>query len=193
MKSRKESSYDFYINQFEKAKTEVEDFILPLDDRTFRRKPDSKTWCIGECYSHLVETGTSYYQKASEGVEEADKPGHYSKDPMHIRFFMQWFINYLEPPITLKSKAPGPFKPVTYAQLDKDEVLKNFLELQDKYITLLEIADTNNLDLSGIKVSNPLISFIKMTVAESIAATEAHQRRHIEQARMVKKRLEENL
>jgi hypothetical protein len=104
---------------------------------------------------------------------------------------MRWFVNYLEPPITIKSKSPGSFQPVQYAQLDKDEVLNNFLNLQDKYITLLEIAQTNNLDLSSIRVSNPLISFIKMTAAECIAVTEAHQRRHFEQARKVKQILEE--
>lgn len=192
MKSKKESSYNFYIQQFEKAKIEAEDFILPIDDRTFRRKPDGKSWCIGECFSHLVETGNSYYQKAAKGVERTNKPGTGSEDPMHIRFFMQWFINYLGPPVTIKSKAPGPFKPVSYAKLDKDEVLNDYLELQDKFISLLEIADTASLDLSGIKVSNPLIPIIKMTVAECIAATEAHQRRHMEQARLVKNRLEEN-
>ena len=190
MKNRKESSYDFYIQQFEKAKMDAENFLAPMDDRTFRRQPSAKSWCIGECFSHLVETGNSYYKKAAKGIEESNKPGTGSDSPMHLRFHMQWFVNYLEPPVTIKSKSPGSFQPVQYARLDKDEVLNNFLDLQDKYINQLETARANKLDLSSIDVSNPLISFIKMTAAECIAVTEAHQRRHMEQARKVKQILD---
>ncbi|MDX1587090.1 MAG: hypothetical protein R3222_10105, partial [Balneolaceae bacterium] len=96
MERNKERSYHFYLQQFRKAKSEAEDFLVPLDERTFRRKPSGKTWCIGECYSHLVEAGTQYYEKASKGIEKAKKPGVGSENPMHLRFHMQWFVNYLE-------------------------------------------------------------------------------------------------
>lgn len=192
MKNNRERSYDFYIQRFRDAKIEAEDFLLPLDERTFRRKPSSKVWCIGECFSHLVEAGTQYFKNASKGIEAAKKPGAGSENPMHLRFHMQWFVNYLKPPVTIKSISPGSFKPVEYARVDKDEILNAYLSLQDKYITQLEIAQTNKLDLSSIKVPNPIISFISMTATECIAVTEAHQRRHLEQARNIKQQLEEN-
>lgn len=191
MKSDRNHSYTYYIQQFNQAKTEAEQFITSLDERTFRRKPSAKAWCIGECFSHLIVTGTLYYQKGKQGIEEAKKPGTGAGKPMHLRFHMQWFVNYLEPPVSVKSKTPGLFQPEEYARLDKDEVLNNYLTLQDKYITQLEIAETNKLDLSSIKVANPVISLIKMTVAECIAVTEAHQRRHMEQAKKVEQLLEE--
>lgn len=192
MMDNKERSYDFYINRYREAKIEAEDFLIPLDERTFRRKPSGKSWCIGECYSHLVEAGNQYYEKAAKGIEDAEKPDTGSEDPMHLRFHLQWFVNYLKPPVTIKSISPGSFNPVEYAKIDKDEILNEFLNLQDKYITQLELAQTNNLDLSSIKVPNPLISFIKMTAAECIAVTEAHQRRHLVQARKIKQQLDEN-
>lgn len=161
-----------------------------MDERIFRRQPSSKSWCIGECYSHLVEAGTSYYQKVAEGIEKAKKKETGNYHSMHLRFLMKWFVNYLEPPVSLKAKAPGTFQPVEYAKLDKEEILKNFLNLQDKYISQLEIAKKLNLNLSSVKVSNPIIEFIKMTPAECIALTEAHQRRHMEQASKVKDLLE---
>ena len=68
MKKNKEPSYQSYIQQFENAKIEAEDFLLPMDDRTFRRQPSAKSWCVGECFSHLVETGNKYYKKASDGI-----------------------------------------------------------------------------------------------------------------------------
>lgn len=185
MKSDRYHSYTYYIQQFNQAKTEAEQFIVSLDERTFRRKPSANVWCIGECFSHLIETGTLYYQKGEQGIKKAKKPGTGAKKPMHLRFHMQWFVNYLEPPVSVKSKTPGAFQPVEYARLDKDEVLNNYLTLQDQYITQLKMAKTNKLDLSSIKVPNPVITLIKMTVAECIAVTEAHQRRHLEQAKKV--------
>ncbi|MGK7392909.1 MAG: hypothetical protein ACNS60_21325, partial [Candidatus Cyclobacteriaceae bacterium M2_1C_046] len=127
----------------------------------------------------------------AEGVEKAKEKESGGNDPMHLRFHFKWFVNYLEPPVSLKSKAPNSFQPVQYAKLDKDVVLNDFLELQDKYIRQLEIAENSNLNLSNIKVPNPIISFIKMTPAECIAVTEAHQRRHMEQAKNVKELLDE--
>lgn len=191
MKSQNKSTYAHYIGQFNQAKSEAEKLIETLDDRTFRRKPSADTWCIGECFSHLVETGSKYYNSAAKGIEKAEKHRSGAKDPFHLRFHMQWFVNYLEPPVSFKSKTPGTFQPVAYASLDKDEILNSFTDLQDKYITQLEKAQGNNLDLSSIKVPNPVIAFIRMTPAECIAVTEAHQRRHLEQAKKVKNILEE--
>lgn len=191
MKSQNKASYAYYIEQFNQAKSEAEKLIAPLDDRTFRRKPSADAWCIGECFSHLVETGSKYYNNAAKGIEKAERPESRAPDPFHLRFHMQWFVNYLEPPISIKTKSPGTFQPIAYARLDKDEILNSFMDLQDKYIAQLERAQGNNLDLSSTKVPNPVIAFIKMTPAECIAVTEAHQRRHIEQARKVKDLLEE--
>lgn len=191
MRSQNKSTYAHYIGQFIQAKSEAEKLIEPLDDRTFRRKPSADTWCIGECFSHLVETGSKYYNSAAKGIEKAEKPESGAANPFHLRFHMQWFVNYLEPPVSFKTKSPGTFQPVAYASLDKDEILNSFINLQDKYIAQLERAQGNNLDLSSVKVPNPVFAFIKMTPAECIAATEAHQRRHMEQAKKVKKLLEE--
>lgn len=171
-----------YIRRFEKAKQIADEFISPLDDRTFRRQPSSKAWCIGECYSHLVEAGTKYYQSIKTGLEKTEASNVKPEDPMHLRFHMRWFVNYLEPPISFKTPAPGAFKPSKYAKLDKDTILNNFLKLQDNYIYQLNMAERGNIDLSRVKVPNPVTSLIKMTVAECIAVTEAHQRRHFEQA-----------
>jgi hypothetical protein len=190
MKSSSNNSYSKYIQKFQQAKTEAEEFLAPMDDRMFRRQPSGKSWCIGECFSHLVEAGSMYYLKVEKGVEKAKKKESGNKHPMHLRLHMKWFVNYLEPPISVKAKAPGSFQPVEYAKLDKEEVLNDFLDLQNEYISQLKFAENNNLDLSSVKVPNPIISLIKMTPAECIAVTESHQRRHMEQARKVKELLE---
>lgn len=176
-------SISSYIAKFQKAKQNAREFLDPLDERTVRRKPSSDKWCIGECFSHLVETGNQYLNQVEKGLSNAKPAKGVVSDPMHLRFHMKWFVDYLAPPISFKAKSPGSFNPQDYASIDKETVMQEYLELQDSFIERLEYAESKHMNLSKIKVSNPLIPWISMTVAECIAATEAHQRRHLEQAR----------
>lgn len=183
MAEDKEYSISSFIDKFKKAKAEAQGFVRPLDERTFRRKPSSDKWCIGECFSHLVETGNKYLYQVEKGLRDAKPSNGKDPDPMHLRFHMKWFINYLAPPITFKTKSPGAFSPLQYAKLDKDRIMQDYISIQDRFIERLQYAERKSLTLSSMKVSNPLIPWISMTVAECIAATEAHQRRHLEQAK----------
>lgn len=183
MKSSNYQTYGHYIRQFEHAKKQAEELVRPLDERIFIRRPSAKSWCVGECFSHLEQAGGLYLGKIQVGIEKAKKNTDIVKHPMHLRFHMQWFVNYLEPPVSVKSRMPDAFKPVEYVKIDKEEVMNGFMNLQDQFLKQLELARSKNLDLSKIKVSNPVIPIIKMSVAEGIAITEAHQRRHIEQAK----------
>jgi len=176
-------SFDFYIERFKQAKGNAKEFIEPMDERTFRRKPSSDAWCVGECFSHLIETGNNYYQQIEKGFKNIETSNNNPSDPMHLRFHMRWFVNYLKPPVSFKSKSPGSFQPVKYADLNKDSILRDYMDLQDRFLQRLNFAAENHIDLSKIKVSNPLVSWLSMTLAECFAATEAHQRRHLEQAR----------
>lgn len=183
MSPKDRTSIAHFINRFIQAKSNAKEFIQPLDERTFRRKPSSDAWCIGECFSHLIETGNDYYMQIEKGFKNIETSNNDPSDPMHLRFHMRWFVNYLKPPVSFKSKAPGSFQPVKYADLDKDVILSDYLDLQDRFLQRLNFAAENHINLSKIKVSNPLVPWISMTVAECIAATEAHQRRHLEQAK----------
>lgn len=116
-------------------------------------------------------------------MEHAEPSDIKPKEPMQLRFHMQWFVNYMKPPVSFKSKSPKAFQPVEYADLNKETALNNYLELQDRFIKQLKKAEDYNINLNEIKVPNPVIPLIKMRVSECIAVTEAHQRRHLEQAK----------
>lgn len=175
-------SYAWYIRQFEYAKNEAEELLEPLSEEEFLTRPGEGRWCVGECISHLISAGNQYYGKVVSGIKEATENTTGSDNPMRLRWHLQWFVNYLEPPIGFKSKSPGSFQPVRHAELNKEAALREFQKLQDDLIAQLEFAQSHNLDLAGLKVSNPIIPLVKMTVAECIAVCEAHQRRHFLQA-----------
>ena len=179
------NSFDHFIQQFEEIIDSSRDFLTGVDENAFLLKPSQDSWCIGECYSHLVQTGNLYLEKVNEGMQAAATAKTAPQNPMSLRFHMRWFVQYLEPPISMKTKAPGAFQPLTDSSITKKEVQQAFLDQQQKFLEHLETAKIEHIDLSKIKVANPLISLVGMTLAECIAVTEAHTRRHMEQAENV--------
>lgn len=183
------ASFEYFIQQFEEAVQSSRIFLKEIDETTFSLKPSKDKWSIGECYSHLVETGNLYLEKVSEGMEMASPAKKPPKKPMSLRLHMKWFVQYLEPPISVKVKAPGAFYPENASSIKKEMVAQNFLDQQNAFLSHLKTAQEKHYDLSNIKVSNPLLSFVSMTVAECIAVTEAHTRRHMEQAEKVRAKI----
>lgn len=190
--SRSDRSIDYYSQQFRQSKKRAENFLQSLDESTLITRPDPKSWCIAECYSHIIEAGNRYLDQALIGMRDENETVKTSDRPMRLRFHLKWFVRYLEPPVTFKSKSPGSFRPLDIETLDKDEILQQFLKMQDDYLEILRRADEKQLDLARLKTDNPIFPFIKMTVAECIAVTEAHQRRHMLQAENVLQRLADN-
>lgn len=187
-----DTSIEPYIRKFEDAKKYAKHFLQPLNESTLLTRPDADSWCIAECYSHIIEAGNRYLDQALSAMPDKNETVKTSDQPMRLRFHLRWFVRYLEPPVTFKSKSPGSFRPLDIETLNKDEILQQFLKMQDDYLEILRRADEEKLDLSGLKTGNPILPFIKMTVAECIAVTEAHQRRHMEQAEHVLQRLTDN-
>ncbi|MDZ7715984.1 MAG: DinB family protein [Balneolaceae bacterium] len=179
------ASFEYFIQQFEKAIQSSQDFFRRIDETIFSLKPGKDQWSIGECYSHLIQTGNLYLEKVTQGMEMGNPGESQPENPLSLRLHMKWFVQYLEPPISVKSKAPGAFHPQNGSAIKKEEIVQDFLDQQNAFLKHLKTAQKNHIDLSSIKVSNPLLSFVGMTVAECIAVTEAHTRRHMEQAKRV--------
>lgn len=176
-------SYTHYINQFEDIKEQVQELLPPVPDEQFAGRPADGGWSAAECMSHLVESGQSYLQKINEGMDVGSSlPTTEGNDPMRVRWHIRWFVRYLEPPVSFKSKAPKSFQPKLYSDIDKQLILNRFVELQERYLEILKDGQSKKLNLAGIKTRNPVVPLISMSVAECIAITEAHQRRHLQQA-----------
>lgn len=183
----KSYSYSSYINQFRTAKQQAEKFILSLDKITFLQRPGENTWCIAECYSHLINFGEIYYRTIQDGLENiTNKP--VAKD-IRMEFPPRWFwklaVSFFEPPYKVKVNTFAPFEPDTVSVLTKENILDKFIELQDRFIMQLEKAELQRLELNGIKVQHPMFAFLKMTLSECYAIAGAHQRRHQWQAEQV--------
>lgn len=179
-------SYTHYINRFKNTKQKTEQLLFPIPGEKFTAKPPDGGWSAAECINHLVEAGESYFEKIHVGLANMTSlPNADPNDAMSIRWHFRLFVQYLEPPVSFKSKAPKLFQPKQESLISKEQILRQFSDLQDRFLKVLYDGQGKQLDLSAIKTKNPVIPLLSMSVAECIAVTEAHQRRHLEQAARV--------
>ena len=182
-------TYSWFIDRFAKAKERALQFCQPISSERFVQRPAENRWSVGECYSHLNAFGEQYFKRMKKGLEEADS-GTIAMESAPSRSFtpgliVRGVIWLFEPPYKLKMSTVKPFHPEHTADLKKEEVLTNFLNMQDRFVRLLESAEADLVDLSDVRVPNPLLPFFKMTLSECFSVVEVHQRRHMWQAEQV--------
>lgn len=178
-------NYNRYITQFEEAKTSALWLQSSVDSNLLVTRPSSHTWSAAECVAHLIEFGNIYFENINRKIEIAPSDKADPAQAFPPRLIWKGIIKLFEPPYKLKLKTIKSFKPKQAAHNDASEIFATFLELQDRFIDQLKRCRQKGIHLNNIKVSHPLLPFIKMTLSEAYAVAEAHQRRHLWQAEQV--------
>tara|TARA_R110002124_G_scaffold287013_3_gene469694 strand:+ start:3449 stop:3997 length:549 start_codon:yes stop_codon:yes gene_type:complete len=176
---------DYYIQAFTSAKDTIHSLVDDVDQAIFSTPPAENKWCIGEILSHLIQTDKEYLTVLEDKIlgdtSDLKKGNAPYKHPIHIR----WFIKVVSPEFKRAVPTIPPFEPIEAKKMDKDRLLKEFDEIQDRYLSLIRKADKENLHLGKIKVGNPIYPIIKMSISACLAVNEAHQRRHFQQIRRI--------
>ncbi|WP_445665071.1 DinB family protein [Fodinibius sp. AD559] len=175
-------TYNWFIQQFEHTKITAEEFILSVDENLFLKAPAEDRWSIAECYSHLINYGDLYFDNITSAISENAGTADSVNQPFPPRWLPQKIISIFEPPYKMKLKTIKAMKPVDTSEYNRMELLDEYLNLQDRLIAQLEYAHQKNVHLGQSKVTHPIFSIIKMTLAECFLLLEAHQRRHQWQA-----------
>lgn len=181
-------TYRYFTDAFEQARKTAENLISDLDAEIFLRRPAEDKWSIGEILSHLVQAGNQYLTQIQKRLDEPDAKLITGGPPFSPNLLVRWFIRQNSP----QNKRPLPtvpsFKPHKTVDLDQQEVLNNFLQLQYEFLLILKKAKLLGLDLDRIKTRNPVIKVMPMSLTACLGVTEAHQRRHFEQMRALKEK-----
>lgn len=175
-------SYTWYIRQLKDAKKIAEEFVLSIDEQLFLQPPEEGRWCIAECYSHLVSYGDLYYDNMAGAVSRTNITTDNLDRAFRPRWIFRKLAGFFEPPYKIKLGTVSSMRPDPVSGYSRSEVLQQYLDLQDRYIALLEKAQHRHIDLEKVKISHPLISWVKISLTECFALLEAHQRRHQWQA-----------
>ncbi|MEX0723247.1 MAG: DinB family protein [Gracilimonas sp.] len=181
-------TYDYFLEAFKQAKQTAAELTENVSEDIFLRKPDENKWCMGEILFHLLQTGRTYFSQVRKGLNKPEDKLSRGNGPFTPNFAFRWFIGQVSPENRRKLPTVSAFKPVQSTEIDKQEALKRFIDLQDEFIHTLKKAKLEGLDLDRIKTRNPVIKIVPMSLTACFAVIEAHQRRHFDQMRELQQR-----
>lgn len=152
-----------------------------LDAESFNRRPSPDRWSVGECFGHLNVAGFLLLPALRESIEMARSRGMISDREPRYTFLERWFIraNSAEP--RRRRRSPVMYRPSVTHTIDV--TIPRFIELQDELRRA--VADASGLDLHRARATSPVSRFVTMGIGAWFEATDAHQHRHLRQARKV--------
>ena len=155
--------------------------VESLSDRQMNWQSSNTAWSIAQCLDHLAKSNTAYSAALHGAIEKTRQESVPTPIALLPGFLGRMFIRALEPPPKQKMKAPKSIVPS--AQIDKSEVLRQFLDSQEA--VRLVIQDGARLDLNRIRFKNPFFWFLRFTVGTGLLIIAAHNRRHLWQAQTI--------
>ncbi len=181
-------TYDYFLEAFNEAKQTATNLTESVSEGVFQQKPAEDKWCMGEILSHLIEAGNEYKSQIRKALDKPDDRLAKGTGPFTPNFAFRWFIGQVSPENRRKLPTVSSFKPVQAEQISKQEVLNDFLKLQDELIHFLKKAKLEGLDLNRVRSWNPVLKIVPMSLTAFFGVLEAHQRRHFEQMEELKER-----
>jgi hypothetical protein len=143
-----------------------------------RPAPDGG-WSAAECLEHVATTAAAYLPAIRAALEEGRRKGLTGTGPFSYGLLARLFLWSIEPPVRMRFKAPGVFKP--RPQPDISAALEGYLARHAELMVLLE--EAKGLDLAAIRVTSPANARLKLPVGAVFGVLTAHARRHLWQAR----------
>lgn len=156
---------------------------LTVPQLTWRGSP--QTWSVADCFNHLVVTGNQSLPRIRSAIVDARARGGLGNGPFRHGVLGNWLIRLMDAPPTIKFKSPKAYRPSP--DVPVSEIVEEFFVLQAELIRALE--EANGVDLSRVRVGNPVSGWFKMSLGQEFALTAAHERRHLWQAANVRARL----
>ena len=157
--------------------------LEPLTDAQFGWRPGPGRWSVGECLNHLAIATGLMLERVRPALERGRAEQRTGMPPFGLGMVGGWFTRLMEAPGKRPMPAPGNFVPPSDAP--KAQVLAAFRAVEQKLSNTLIAA--RGLALDRIKAASAARGggWIRLNVAAWFAATLAHQRRHVAQARRV--------
>lgn len=150
----------------------------------WRAEPGS--WSVAECLDHLATANRVYLRAMEPAAARASSAKRVRRRPAHPGMIGRWFVNFLEPPVKRKSKAPRTIRPRTAPSLN--DAMKVFLASQDEVRRFLRTYA--GIDLAAVRFPNPFIRGVRFSLATGLHVIPAHERRHLSQAWRVRQAAE---
>lgn len=168
------------------AKTEFQD----LSEEDLVWKPTPEKWSIAECLQHIIIANSAYIKDIEKRLQKAEvKTIEY---PIRFSVTGRLFLLAVDPKYKWKVPAPKIFKPTNGNKVENgQETLRYFLKLQDETMRTAEKACA--YDHQHVNTYSPLSKLLRFNVGEQLYIMMRHTKRHINQAKRVKARIQKSV
>ncbi len=153
--------------------------LLEKPEDQLQYKPSLKSWSVLECLEHLNRYAIFYNAEVSKKMEASTLP---FSTTFKSSYLGNKFANDMLPKEGMKTMNTFKSKNPNACQLDKEEVLLNFIQLQETLLDLLQKAQFKNLDAIKTKTTLPIVKF---KLGDTFRFVIHHNERHIVQAKKV--------
>ncbi|MEF8795255.1 MAG: DinB family protein [Salinivenus sp.] len=179
---------DDYRSHFHSLKSEATALVDDADDETLRTRPDPETWSVAQVFDHLNTAGWLLLTPLEEAIQHGHEQGPTGTPPFRYGVVSRWFVRSMKPSSGWTFSAPSVFEPETPETLYPGETVEEFRALQDQFATC--VGDAEGLDLRRIRVASPAVPLLRISLGAWFEATLAHEERHLEQARSIRRALD---
>jgi hypothetical protein len=172
---------DRYRCGFVDLKDDATTLVAETEAEALTARPDPETWSAVQCIDHLNTAGWLLLREMEAAIQNGQADGPYGEPPFEYGFVSRWFVRSMDPSSGWTFSAPSVFEPEAPNVLYPNEVVDEFLALQDQFSE--RVVDAQGLDLRRIRVASPAVPLLRISLGAWFEATLAHERRHLEQAR----------
>lgn len=177
-----DASIEGFVLQLETVRQDLPGLARQLSFEQFNWRPDAGRWSIGQCVAHLNITLERYLPVLEQTAADGRRQGRLASGPFVASMFERWFFTSLEPPPGRRARTPQAF--VGGTALTVAAELERWQALHLRLAESMRAAD--GLDLRRLKVRSQFAP-VSFSLGATFSVLLAHERRHIWQAREVRK------
>ena len=151
-------------------------------------RAEAGSWSIAECLDHLATSNRVYLLAMQPAAHRALTDGRRRRGPARPGVVGGWFVWSLEPPVRTLFRGKAPQQIQLRPSPPLADALEQFLASQREVVAFLHrYAD---IDLAGVRFPNPFVRGVRFSLATGLHVIAAHERRHLWQARRVRRIVE---
>jgi hypothetical protein len=169
------------LGDLDAIRAEARTILQNLSDTQLNESPAKDRWSVGQCFNHMIVAGTVELPHTEEAIREGRKQQVLGSEPFRYGLIESWVVRKMDVQTRMKFKAPKIYAP-TSEQFTGPKLLSDFLALQDRWESCFK--DAAGLDLQKIRVVTPVTRFITLSLGKTFELFLAHERRHLQQARL---------
>ena len=143
------------------------------------RQPAPNKWSLAQCLEHLNSYGRYYLPEIEKVIETAKHKNWCAKEGFTPGWLGDYFTKMMMPDTKEKKmkKMSAPKNHTPAATLDSDKVLSEFIDQQEKILSLLE--EARKVDIGKAKVPISIAKFVKLKLGDTFRFLIMHNYRHV--------------